>query len=277
VAAGLNEEELCALETDLLIEGIRRRYGHDLRHYSPGSLRRRLKHFQARFELEGIAAIQAKALRDPEFFAHLLSSLTVHTTEMFRDPEVFVRPRTEVVPLLATWPRINCWVAGCSTGEEVYSLAIMLEEEGLYERATILGTDIDPRVVETAREGVYPIERAREFTRNYQLAGGRESFAGYYSAAYGLASMVPALKRNVRFRAHDLGRHESPGQMQLILCRNVLIYFQPALQDRVVRLLHGSLVRGGFLALGSKESLRFTGSAEAFEELEDGARVYRRR
>lgn len=271
------DAELEEIEIDLICEAVLRRYGHDFRDYARPSLTRRMQRALAASGLPDFATLQARVLRSPACFADLLGTITVNTTEMFRDPEVFRLLRERVLPKLQSYPQVNVWSAGCATGEEVYALAILLTEADLYDRARIWATDLDPRALEKAREGVYGADRFPGYTRNYQATGGTQPLAQYYTAAYGLVAMDPALRRNVVFSEHNLATDASFAEMHLVLCRNVLIYFNRALQNRVMTLIRASLVRRGFVCLGTRESLRATDCRAEFEEVSDGSRVYRLR
>ncbi|HVW89612.1 MAG TPA: CheR family methyltransferase, partial [Gaiellaceae bacterium] len=195
---------------------------------------------------------------------------------MFRDPTFYAALREKVVPLLRTYPFTRIWVAGCSTGEEVYSLAIMLTEEGLYERARIYATDINEAVLQRAQAGVFPIDKMRDYTENYIRAGGRRSFSEYYLAKYEGALFERTLTENVVWAPHNLVQDRAFNEFNLILCRNVMIYFDRPLQKRVHELFHESLERFGILALGHKESIRFTGFEDRYEELDAAERLYRK-
>ncbi|HBY49325.1 MAG TPA: chemotaxis protein CheR, partial [Alcanivorax sp.] len=218
-----------------------------------------------------------RVLRDRQFFVTLLNDLTVNVTEMFRDPEFYKAFREEVVPVLKTFPFIKIWHAGCSTGEEIYSMAILLEEEGLYERAMLYATDIDKNVLAAAKKGIYPIHAFKQYTDNYRRAGGRQSLSDYATARYDSVIMEQRLKRNIVFADHDLATDQVFGEMHVILCRNVLIYFDRPLQQRVFKLFGESLDMGGFLCLGTKESLRFSGNEESFDVVNRSLRIFRKR
>lgn len=265
------------IELDLLLEAIYRRYGFDFRHYARASIRRRLEHARLREGLQNLAQLQHGLLHDDAFFERLLGDLSVNVTEMFRDPPFYQALRTTVVPLLRQQDHLKIWHAGCSTGEEVYSMAILLMEEGLYDRSLLYATDMNETVLSRAREGIFPINRLREYTVNYQRAGGQESFSDYYTAQYEHAVMHRNLRRNVLFSDHNLAVDGVFGEMHLIICRNVLIYFDRALQNRVLGLFADSLSSGGLLCLGVKESLRFSSHSAAFEDLVREQRIYRRR
>jgi chemotaxis protein methyltransferase CheR len=270
------DPELERLEIELLLEGIFRHYGFDFRSYAYASIRRRL---WRRIEAEGlktISGLQNRVLHEPAMMEQLLLDLSINVTAMFRDPTFYVAIREKVVPLLRTYPFIRIWHAGCSTGEEVYSMAILLEEEGLYDRARIYATDINEVVVHRARAGIFPLERMQEYTENYIRAGGTRSFSEYYTAKYDGALFSPSLQRNVVFSQHNLVTDRSFAEFNMILCRNVLIYFDRKLQARVHGLFHESLVHLGILCLGSKESLRLSDYETAYEELSGAERIYRK-
>ena len=268
--------DLERIEIELFLEGIFRHYGFDFRSYAYASIRRRL---WRRIEAEGlktVSALQEKALHEPEMMERLLLDLSINVTAMFRDPAFYLAFRQKVVPHLRTYPFIRIWHAGCSTGEEVYSMAILLEEEGLYDRARIYATDINEVVVHRARAGIFPLERMQEYTENYIRAGGTRSFSEYYVAKYDGALFSPSLQRNVVFSQHNLVTDRSFAEFNVILCRNVLIYFDRELQARVHGLFHESLVHLGILCLGSKESLRLSQYEDNYEELSAADRIYRK-
>ncbi|MDF1504687.1 protein-glutamate O-methyltransferase CheR [Roseisolibacter sp. H3M3-2] len=264
------------LEIELLLEAVYRHYGFDFRGYAYASLRRRV---WKRIQAEGIGTVselQAAVLHDPGVLDRLLDDLSVNVTAMFRDPGFFLAFREKVIPLLRTYPFFRIWHAGCSTGEEVFSMAILLEEEGLYDRARVYATDMNERVLRQARAGIFPLERMQEYTDNYIRAGGRRSFSEYYTAGYDGALFHPALLRNVVFAQHNLVTDRSFSEFNAILCRNVLIYFDKALQTRVHRLFYDSLATFGVLALGGKETLRFSAFEECFEVVAPAEKVYRK-
>ena len=265
-----------ALELQLLLEGVYRQYGFDFREYAPASLKRRvLRRVQA--ENAGtIAGLLERVLHDPDVMERLLLDLSINVTSMFRDPTFYAAFREQVVPLLKTYPFTRIWIAGCSTGEEVYSLAILLHEEGIYDRTRIYATDINETVLERAREGVFPLEKMQEFTENYIRAGGKQSFSEYYLAKYEGALFDRTLTDNVVWAPHNLVQDRSFNTFNVILCRNVMIYFDRALQTRVHQLFYDSLERFGILALGHKESIRFTGIESAYEELDGLEKLYRK-
>ena len=264
------------LEIELLLEGVFRHYGFDFRSYAYASLRRRV---WKRIEAEGLAtvsALQDRVLHDPDAMNQLLLDLSVNVTAMFRDPSFHAAFRRLVVPMLRTYPFIRVWHAGCSTGEEVYSMAILLQEEGLYDRARIYATDINEVVLQRARAGIFPLEKMQEYTENYIRAGGTRSFSEYYTAMYDGALFNSSLTRNVVFSQHNLVTDGSFSEFHVILCRNVMIYFDRELQNRVHDLFYQSLVQLGILCLGNKETIRFTRYEERYEALDLKEKIYRR-
>jgi chemotaxis protein methyltransferase CheR len=271
------EEALEDIELDLLLEGVFRRYGMDFRGYARMSLRRRVWNMVNAQRLENISALQARVLHDSVMMQELLQHLSVNTTTMFRDPSFFVAFRERVVPHLFSAPFVRIWHAGCSTGEEVYSLAILLMEAGLYERSRIYATDMNAAVVERAKAGIFPLEHMREYTSNYQRAGGKAAFSDYYTANYDHAIFKASLRKNIVFAQHNLVSDGTFNEFNVVLCRNVLIYFGTDLQARVHRLLHQSLRRFGILALGHGETLRHTVIENDYDELDIEERLYRRR
>ncbi|HEU5279456.1 MAG TPA: protein-glutamate O-methyltransferase CheR [Gaiellaceae bacterium] len=268
--------ELEEIELSLLLEGVFRQYGFDFREYAPASLRRRVWRRVHAEGLETISALQDRLLHDPACMERLLLDLSINVTSMFRDPTFYVAFREKVVPALRTYPFTRIWVAGCSTGEEVYSLAILLEEEGIYDRARIYATDINESVLDRARAGVFPLDKMREYTQNYIKAGGKRAFSEYYLAKYDGAQFQRPLVENVVFAQHNLVSDHSFNEFNVIICRNVMIYFDRALQDRVHRLFYDSLVTFGVLGLGHKEAIRFSPHEEAYEELDPGEKLYRK-
>jgi chemotaxis protein methyltransferase CheR len=261
----------------LLVDAIFLKYHYDFRGYSEPSLKRRLTTAMSRFGCATLSQLQDKVLHDPSVFPPLLDYLTVQVSEMFRDPSYFRALRDKVFPLLRTYPSLKIWVAGCSTGEEVYSLAILLHEENLLSRTLIYATDINAHALEKAEAGVYDIDRIAGFTVNHRNAGGRSSLADFYSAAYGHAVFDKALKSHIVFSDHSLATDSVFAEVQLVSCRNVLIYFNRELQDRALGLFREALCRKGFLGLGSKESLRFSAHADDFDALVAADRIYQRR
>ena len=269
-----NENE--KIEFDLILEAIYQKYGYDFRNYAKASLRRRLRYRLSQSNLKTISEMQHKLLNDKEFFDTLLLDLTINVTEMFRDPSFFKALREIVISELKKQPFIKVWHAGCSSGEEIYSTAILLKENGMYESSLIYATDTNEMVLDKAKSGIFPIEKMKDFTVNYRKAGGIASFADYYTARYDNAIMDNSLKKNIVFSNHNLVTDSAFGEMDLIMCRNVLIYFNKDLQDRVFRLFMDSLRPGGFLCLGSKETVRFSSLSGNFENVIEKERVYRR-
>ena len=264
------------LELQLLLEGVYRQYGFDFREYAPASLKRRVWRRVHAEGTETISGLLERVLHDPDVMERLLLDLSINVTSMFRDPTFYAAFREKIVPFLRTYPFTRVWIAGCSTGEEVYSLAILLHEEGIHDRARIYATDINEAVLERAREGVFPLEKMQEYTENYIRAGGKQSFSEYYLAKYEGALFDRTLTDNVVWAPHNLVQDRSFNTFNVILCRNVMIYFDRALQTRVHQLFHDSLERFGILALGHKESIRFTGFEGAYEELDSQEKLYRK-
>jgi chemotaxis protein methyltransferase CheR len=264
------------IELKLLLEGILLQYQHDFRDYSVASLRRRVRQAMERFACTTVSQLQDRILHEPGIFAQMLQFFTVQVSEMFRDPAYFRALREKVVPVLRTYPSIKIWVAGCSSGEEVWSLAILLEEEGLLERCMIYATDINVDALQIAEAGIYSIDRIAQFSNNYQLAGGKRSLSDYYTAAYNGAIFDRKLRRQFVFADHSLATDSVFSEVHLVSCRNVMIYFNRQLQDRATGLFHEALVNRGFLGLGMKESLRFTAQADAFREFALAEKIYQR-
>ena len=257
------------LELELLLEAIYQRFHYDFRSYSRTSLRRRLADARVRLGCETLSHLQALVLRDEAVFVELLRFLTVQVTDLFRDPAFFVRLREEIVPVLRTYPSVRVWIAGCSTGEEAYSFAILLAEEGLLDNAIVYATDINPASLRTAEGGLYQIDRLATFADNHRQAGGLGPLSAHYTAAYGAAVFNRSLRSKIVFSDHSLATDGSFAEMQLISCRNVLIYFDRVLQDRAIGLFRDSLCRRGFLGLGSRETLRFTAHEHDFVDLRE--------
>jgi chemotaxis protein methyltransferase CheR len=265
------------IEVSLLLQGIYLKYQHDFRHYAVASMRRRIRSAMTKFECKTVSALQDRLLHEPELFGQMLQFFTVQVSEMFRDPSYFRALREQVVPLLQTYASVKVWVAGCSSGEELWSLAILFAEEGLLDRTLFYATDINPEALRAAEAGVFPIDRVAGFSANYLQAGGRRSLSDYYLAAYGGAVFDSSLKAQVVFADHSLATDNVFAEVHLVSCRNVLIYFDPELQDRAIGLFREALVHQGFLGLGSKESLRFCKHATAFNDVDAHNRVYRKR
>jgi chemotaxis protein methyltransferase CheR len=271
-----DEVDLERLEIELLLEAVHRRYGFDFRGYATASLKRRLWRRIRAEGLETVAGLMEQVLHDPPTMERLLLDLSINVTAMFRDPSFYGAFRERAVPLLRTYPFVRIWNAGCSTGEETYSLAIVLQEEGLYERSRIYATDINEAVLAQARAGVFPLDKMKEYTQNYIRAGGTRAFSEYYVAAYEGARFSRSLAENVVFAQHNLVSDRSFNEFNAIVCRNVMIYFDRELQDQVHRLFYDSLAMFGVLALGHKESIRFSSVADRYEELDPVERLFRK-
>ncbi len=271
-----NDLELEQLELDLFVQALRRRHGHDFSQYAPASLARRVRQLVHDHHCVSISALTARLLHEADFVTQVVQGLSVPVSEMFRDPAVFRALREQVLPMLASYPQINIWQAGCAHGQEAYSLAILLEEAGLYERSHIFATDFNPDALQRAREGIYPARDAQLWSRNYLEAGGSQSLANYYSARYDYLKLHERLARNITFTSHNLVSDEVFCEAHLVLCRNVLIYFSNPLQNRTLTLFRDSLVRGGYLCLGLRETLEFAPVAADFSVLDAGRRLYRR-
>ncbi|HIJ57591.1 MAG TPA: protein-glutamate O-methyltransferase CheR [Deltaproteobacteria bacterium] len=265
------------IEIDLLIQAIFRKYGYDFRNYAKASLSRRVQQRLSRSNLKTISEMQHKLLYDQSFFETLLLDLTINVTEMFRDPYFFKAIRTSVIPELKRQPFIKVWHAGCSSGEEVYSMAILLKEEGVAQTARIYATDTNEAVLQEAEKGIVSIGKMQQYSRNYMDAGGMSSFSDYYTARYESALLNKTLRKNVVFSCHNLVTDGVFGEMDLIICRNVLIYFNDELQNHVFGLFRDSLCPGGFLCLGSKESLMFTQCSDDFEIVAEREKIYRKK
>lgn len=260
----------------LLMQAIYSQYSYDFRDYAGASQKRRVIKALAQLGYPTIPALQAAVAQDPAVFMQLLQYLTIPVSEMFRDPSFFLTLRQQVVPVLRTYPSLKIWIAGCSTGEEVYSLAILLKEEGLLDRSLIYATDINPKSLAKARLGIYSLASIQGHTANYQAAGGRQAFSDYYTAAYEAAVFDKSLRDNVTFADHSLATDSVFSETQLVLCRNVLIYFNKKLQDRALGLFHESLSHRGFMGLGSKESIDFSAYAAHFDPLDRPERIFRK-
>ena len=264
------------IEIEMLLEGMFMKYGFDFRSYARTSVKRRIMHNLSKSGLKNISELLHEILYDPTTFNNLLLDLSINFSEMFRDPDFYLTLRKKVVPILKTFPFIKIWNAGCSSGEEVYSTAILLQEEGLYDKCQIYATDFNDAVIQKAKEGIFAMDRIKEYTANYQKAGGEKSFSDYYHAKYDFAAIDPALKKNIVFANHNLVTDSVFGEMNLIMCRNVLIYFNRDLQNHVFKLLRDSLVRSGFLCLGSKEDLGFSNCKDDFEIFAPRERIYKK-
>jgi len=274
---GAAAEPLEDIEIHLLLEALHRRYHYDFRHYARASIKRRLRQACKQMGFASVSALQDALLHDAMVATRLLDYLTIQVSEMFRDPGYFRAVREKVVPHLRTYPSLKVWIAGCSHGEELYSFAILLQEEGLLDRTLFYATDINPAALEAAQAGVYPLERIAAFTENHQRSGGKSSLSDYYTTAYGRAVFDKKLRARVVFSDHSLVTDAVFAECQLVSCRNVMIYFDKPLQDRAVGLFKDSLSRRGFLGLGSKETLRFSAHAAAFAEFVRDEKIYQRR
>jgi len=265
------------IEFGLMIDAIYRMYHYDFREYASASLRRRLRAAMTRFDCRTLSQLQDRVLHDPALFPPLLDFLTVQVSEMFRDPGYFRALREQVIPILRTYPSLKVWVAGCSSGEEAYSMAILLHEEGLLDKTILYATDINPRSLQVAAAGVYDSSRIAAFTANHQKSGARSSLSDYYTAAYGRAMFDKSLKEHIVFSDHSLATDSVFAEVQLVSCRNVLIYFNRTLQDRALALFREALCRQGFLGIGAKESLRFSSAGKGFLNFVAEERIYQKR
>ncbi len=268
------EHGLLDIEIDLFLEALYRQYRHDFRRYAKPTLRRRLVQALATFNCESLSMLQHRLLREPPLLSQVVRFLTVQVSDFFRDPGFFRALRERVVPLLRTYPSLKVWVAGCGTGEEVYSVAILLDEEGLLDRTIIYATDVSADALQIAEGGVFGVDRAQAFSQNYQHAGGTKSLADYYTAAYDGVAFDRRLRANVVFSDHSLATDNVFAEVQLVTCRNVLIYFDSELRDRAVGLFRESLGRRGVLGLGAKENLRSSVHARAFVEIDHANRLF---
>lgn len=264
------------LELRLLLDAIFARYGFDFRDYAPASLKRRILKAVQDEKLESVSGLQERVLHQPGTMHRLLNTLSIDVTAMFRDPGFYVAFRGKVVPLLRQAPFVRLWHVGCASGEEVYSMAILLQEEGLYEKCRLYATDMNEVSLKKAREGIFPLKNMKEYTENYIAAGGAREFSEYYTAKYENARLRPALQKNVVWAQHNLVSDTSFNEFHVILCRNVMIYFNQSLQTRVHNLLHESLAVGGILGLGAKESLKFTPHEADYEEVDGREKLYRK-
>ncbi|MGF1908164.1 protein-glutamate O-methyltransferase CheR [Vibrio kasasachensis] len=270
----LDDEQL---EIQLFLEAIYLKYGYDFREYSVAHTRRRLEYRRALEGMSNYSEMQHKVIYEPRFFEQILLDLSINVTEMFRDPWFYKKVRQVVFPHLKTYPFVKVWHAGCSAGQEVYSMSILLEEEGMTDRTQLYATDFNEAILEKAQKGIYPMDLVRQYTTNYQASGGTNSFSDYYTADYDHVIMQNRLRERVLFTPHNLATDGVFGEMNVIFCRNVLIYFNRELQNKVFQLFYDSLVPGGFLCLGSKESLRFADIANKFELVCEREKIYRKR
>nr|WP_031932087.1 protein-glutamate O-methyltransferase CheR [Brevibacillus borstelensis] len=269
-------EELEKIEINLLLEGIYRQYGYDFRNYNYSSIRRRIWHRIRIEQVPTISALQEKVLHDPKMMDKLLSDFSINVTEMFRDPLFFLAFRQKIVPELRRLPFIRIWHAGCSTGQEVFSMAILLHEEGLLPKTRLYGTDINEKVLQKAKKGIFPIQKMQQYTKNYMRAGGKRAFSEYYNVINGSVQFKPFLMDNMVFAQHNLVTDRSFNEFHVIICRNVMIYFNETLQNHVHKLFYESLCANGFLGLGDKEGVVFTTHANCYEEVFGTEKLYRK-
>lgn len=273
----MKESDPANIEVRLLLDAIFFQYGYDFRSYAKASIKRRIAGFLTKYELTNISELQHHVLHDEMIFRQLLLEFSINVTEMFRDPLFYKAVCEKVLPGLLVKDHLKIWHAGCASGEEIYSLAILLSEAGLYERTQIYGTDFNEVILKKAREGIYPINKLKLFTQNYQLAGGVCDFSDYYTAKFGSAVMNQSLKKNIVFADHNLATDGVFGEMDLIFCRNVLIYFDKNLQDRVFGLFSESLTPGGMMCLGARESVKFSKYVNDFEDFDAMRKIYRKK
>lgn len=273
----MDNDAIQDIEIRLMLDALYERYGYDFRNYAMASLKRRIIHCLSDCQFKYVSEIIPHLLYEGTFLKRLIQALTVSVTEMFRDPPVYQALRRDVIPLLRTYPFFNVWHAGCATGEEAYSFAIILQEEDLLDRARIYATDLDDKAIQKAKNGIYATEKLKVYTKNYQESGGTQAFSDYYYAGPNGVQMDPSLKKNMVFSTNNLATDAVFAEMNLIFCRNVLIYFAPALQNRVLNLFRESLARNGVLCLGSQESLQFSGVAEQFSVLIPNEKIYQKK
>jgi chemotaxis protein methyltransferase CheR len=265
------------IELELLLQAVFLQYGYDFRDYSRAHVKRRVKHRVVQEGLKSISELQNNVLHDRSTFERLVRSLSINVTEMFRNPDFYKSVREKVIPILKTYPYLKIWHAGCATGEEVYSFAIMLKEEGILKRTQIYATDFNPDVIQQAQKGIFPIRNIKEYTTNYQKAGGKESFSDYYHANDEWVIFDKNLKKNIVFAEHNLVTDGVFAEVNMIICRNVLIYFNRNLQNEVLKLLHRSLIAGGFLALGTKESLMFSSEEKKYKTMDVRQKIFKKK
>lgn len=269
--------EIENIEIDLLLDGIYKRYGYDYRNYAKASIKRRIKDFMTQKGILRISEILPKVLHNETFFQSMISSISVSVTEMFRDPVVYKKIRNEIIPFLKTYPFIRIWHAGLATGEEVYSMAILLKEEGIYDRSQIYATDVDSLSIERSRSGIYPIENIKRYTANYQQSGAKSSFSEYYYSKYDSVIMNKSLRENIIFANHNLATDYIFAEIHFIICRNVLIYFDKTLQNKVLKLFYDSLIHNGVLCLGMAEEIEFSDYKNAFSIISKENKLYQKK
>lgn len=273
----MTKSEIEKIEVDLFLDAIFRRYGYDFKYYAKASIKRRIRNLLGKTDYKRISDMIPGLLYDESFFESLVYDFSITVTEMFRDPDFFRAIKEKVFPYLKTYPFFKIWHVGCATGEEVYSLAILLKEAGIINRATIYATDFNKAALEKAKEGIYPIDNIKQYTSNYQKAGGNNSFSEYYHAQYKSVIFNNGLRDKITFANHNLVTDGSFGEMNLILCRNVLIYFDKTLQTRVLNLINESLSHKGFFALGNKETLQFSDVEKDYKIVDDKYRIYQKK
>ncbi|ELR73922.1 Chemotaxis protein methyltransferase CheR [Fulvivirga imtechensis AK7] len=265
------------VEIELLLEGVYQRYGYDFRDYARTHVRRRILNRLQLSQLESISQLQHHVLYDPDFASLLIKDLSISVTEMFRDPAFYRAVRDKIIPALKTWSYVKIWHAGCSTGEEVYSMAILLKEEGLYDRVQIYATDFNEYSLKQAREGIFSLEDMKQYSGNYQQSNARHSFSNYYFSDFGLAIMDQSLKKNIVWANHNLVTDSDFTETHMIVCRNVLIYFNRGLQNKVYKLFYSSLVNGGILCLGSRENLYTSDFKNNFDVIDQDQKIYKKK
>ncbi|MDQ0199422.1 CheR family methyltransferase [Neobacillus ginsengisoli] len=272
----LQSEEIERIEIDLLLEAVFRYYGYDFRNYAFPFIQRRISYRVRKENVTSISALQEKVLRDPAVMRGVLSDFSINVTEMFRDPTFFKSFRTKIIPLVKDYPEIRIWHVGCSSGEEVYSMAILLHEEGIYEKTRIFATDINKCIIDKAKQGTFPLDVMQIYTKNYFEAGGKRAFSEYYKAVDDKVFFHPFLRKNVVFAQHNLVTDQSFNEFDIIICRNVLIYFNKVLQNHVHKLLYNSLCLSGFLGLGKREGIKFTSYENCYGEFDASEKLYRK-
>jgi chemotaxis protein methyltransferase CheR len=272
----IEPNDLERIEIDLLLEGIYRHYGFDFRNYVFSSIRRRIWHRMYTENLSTVSALQEKVLHDPILMKSLLEDFSITVTEMFRDPSFYIAFRKKIIPILKKYPEFRIWHAGCSTGEEVYSMAVLLYEEGIYKNARIYATDINESALETAKQGVFPLKKMKIYTKNYLHSGGTKAFSEYYTVKDENAIFHTFLGENIVFAQHNLAVDHSFNEFHVIICRNVMIYFNSTLQNRVHELFYNSLVLSGVLGIGKKEDIAFTSHSMCYEEMDSNEKLYRK-
>lgn len=265
------------IEIEVLLSAIYQKYGYDFREYSKAHIKRRVMHRLRTDRMESVSMMQHNVMHNPEYAELLLKDFSINVTEMFRDPQFYKAVREKVIPILKTWSFIKIWHAGCSTGEEVYSMAILLKEEGLYGRAQIYATDFNQHALKYAKEGIYPAERMKKYAKNYQASGAKRSFSDYYHARYDSAIMDTSLKKNIVWADHNLVTDSDFAETHMVVCRNVLIYFNKELQNKVHHLFYSSLVNGGILCLGNKETMKFSACEKQFEIIDNQQKMYKKK